>query len=105
MPLGKHLIQAVPFVYALQCLTGKVDNNTGKISPLADLSRFDHQVWRLAGIRVACNSSQALDQVGFFHCSTFIVLPHLLGQDLFRFLWLWVNTSYRLYLLCMPSRP
>jgi len=26
MALGKHLIQAVPFVYALQCLTGKVDN-------------------------------------------------------------------------------
>jgi len=34
MVLGKHLIQAVPFVYALQCLTGKVDksnnnNNAG----------------------------------------------------------------------------
>jgi len=27
MALGKHLVQAVPFVYALQCLTGKVDNN------------------------------------------------------------------------------
>jgi len=27
MALGKHLIQAVPFVYALQCLTGNVDNN------------------------------------------------------------------------------
>jgi len=27
MALGKHLIQAVPFVYALQCPTGKVDNN------------------------------------------------------------------------------
>jgi len=27
MALGKHLIQAVSFVYALQCLTGKVDNN------------------------------------------------------------------------------
>jgi len=25
--MGKHLVQAVPFVYALQCLTGKVDNN------------------------------------------------------------------------------
>jgi len=32
MALGKHLVQAVPFVYALQCLTGKVDNNnTGAI--------------------------------------------------------------------------
>jgi len=27
MALGKHLVQAVPFVYALQCLTGKVDDN------------------------------------------------------------------------------
>jgi len=27
MALGKHLIQAVPSVYALQCLNGKVDNN------------------------------------------------------------------------------
>jgi len=27
MALGKHLVQAVPFVYALQYLTGKVDNN------------------------------------------------------------------------------
>jgi len=35
MALGKHLVQAVPFVYALQCLTGKVDNNTGRISPLS----------------------------------------------------------------------
>ena len=25
MVLGKHLIQALPSVYALQCLTGKVD--------------------------------------------------------------------------------
>jgi len=27
MALGRHLVQAVPFVYAPQCLTGKVDNN------------------------------------------------------------------------------
>jgi len=27
MALGKHLVQAVPSVYTLQCLTGKVDNN------------------------------------------------------------------------------
>jgi len=33
----------------------------------------------------------------FFRYSMFIVLPHLLGQDLFRFLWLWVNTLYRLF--------
>jgi len=25
MALGKHLVQAVPFVYTLQCLTSKVD--------------------------------------------------------------------------------
>jgi len=31
MALGKHLIQAVPFVYALQCPTGKVDNNKNNI--------------------------------------------------------------------------
>ena len=29
--LGKHLVQAVPFVYALQCLIGKVDNNNTSI--------------------------------------------------------------------------
>jgi len=73
----------------LKCLTGKVDNNTGRIFPLAGLSRFDNQVWRLVGIRlagiqVACGSSQALEQV-LFHYSIFIVLPHLLHQDLFRF--------------------
>jgi len=27
MVLGKRLIQSVPSVYALQCLTGKVDSN------------------------------------------------------------------------------
>jgi len=43
--------------------TGKVDNNTGRIPPLAGLSRFDHQVWCLASIRVACGTSQALEQV------------------------------------------
>jgi len=32
MALGKHLIQAVPFVYALQALTGKVDNNNNILS-------------------------------------------------------------------------
>ena len=26
LALGKHLVQALPSVYALQCLTGKVDN-------------------------------------------------------------------------------
>ena len=26
MVLGKHLVQARPFVYALQCQTGEVDN-------------------------------------------------------------------------------
>ena len=41
-----------PFVYALQCLTGKVDNNTDRIPSSAGLSRLDHQVWCVAGIRV-----------------------------------------------------
>ena len=27
MALGEHLVQALPSVYTLQCLTGKVDNN------------------------------------------------------------------------------
>jgi len=31
MAFGKHLVQAVSFVYALQCLTGKVDNNYNNI--------------------------------------------------------------------------
>ena len=26
MALGKHLVQAVPSVYAVQCLSGKIDN-------------------------------------------------------------------------------
>ena len=33
-----------PFVYALQCLTGKDDNNTVRISTLAGVFGFDHQV-------------------------------------------------------------
>jgi len=32
MALGKHLVQAVPFVYALQCPTGKVDKNNMNIN-------------------------------------------------------------------------
>ena len=28
MALGKHLVQTLPSVFALQRLTGKVDNNT-----------------------------------------------------------------------------
>jgi len=72
MALCKHFIQVVPFVYALQCLTGKVDNNTGRISHLTGLSRFEHQVWCPASIQVACGSSQALEQVSF-------IIPHLLS--------------------------
>jgi len=53
-------------------VTGKVDNNTGRIPPLAGLSRFDHQVWHLASIWVACGSSQALKQV-------FFITPRLLS--------------------------
>jgi len=73
MALGKHLVRVVSFVHALQCLTGKVDNITGRIPPLAGLSRFDHQVWCLAGIQVACGSSQALEQV-------FFITSHLLSR-------------------------
>jgi len=40
MALGKHLIQAVPFVYGFQCPTGKFDNNTGRIPALAGLSNL-----------------------------------------------------------------
>ena len=29
--MGKHLEQALPSVYTLQCLTGKVDNNNNSI--------------------------------------------------------------------------
>jgi len=32
MALGKYLVQAVPFVYTLQCPTGKVDNDNNKSS-------------------------------------------------------------------------
>ena len=51
-----------PFVYAFQCLTGKLDsNNTIRIYPLGGLSRLNHQVWSMAGLRVACGSSLALE--------------------------------------------
>ena len=32
MALGKHLVQARPFVYALQCQTGKVNSNNNIIA-------------------------------------------------------------------------
>ena len=32
--MGKHLEQALPSVYTLQCLTGKVDNNNNITSVL-----------------------------------------------------------------------
>ena len=32
MALGKHLVQARPFVYALQCQTGKVNSNNNFIA-------------------------------------------------------------------------
>ena len=38
MAMGKHLVQPVPFVNALQCLTGKTDNNTIIIPLLGGLS-------------------------------------------------------------------
>ena len=31
--MGKHLEQALPSVYTLQCLTGKVDNNNNNMTP------------------------------------------------------------------------
>ena len=31
--MGKHLEQALPSVYTLQCLTGKVDNNNNNNIP------------------------------------------------------------------------
>ena len=31
--MGKHLEQALPSVYTLQCLTGKVDNNKQQQRP------------------------------------------------------------------------
>ena len=33
--MGKHLVQAVPFVNALQCLNGKVDNNNNNEVPIS----------------------------------------------------------------------
>ena len=40
--MGKHLEQALPSVYTLQCLTGKVDNNNNSL--LA--SDHTHREWR-----------------------------------------------------------
>ena len=34
MALGKHLVQASPSVNALQCLTGKVDNNNNNATAI-----------------------------------------------------------------------
>jgi len=45
MALGKHLIQAVPFVYALQCLTGKVDNNKVCVCPPPRLLITNGVIW------------------------------------------------------------
>ena len=36
--MGKHLEQALPSVYTLQCLTGKVDNHNNNISSSSDFS-------------------------------------------------------------------
>ena len=45
--MGKHLVQALPFVYALQCLTGKEDKNNN-ISLLRWPPQSWLRVWRLA---------------------------------------------------------
>ena len=37
--MGKHLEQALPSVYTLQCLTGKVDNNNNKQADPVESSR------------------------------------------------------------------
>ena len=61
--MGKHLEQALPSVYTLQCLTGEVDNNNN-ISLLRWPPQSWLRAWRLAGIWVACGSSH--DGVAFF---------------------------------------
>ena len=44
--MGKHLEQALPSVYTLQCLTGKVDNNNNnkQIMYLAILITIQNQI-------------------------------------------------------------
>ena len=61
--MGKHPEQALPSVYTLQCLTGKVDNNNN-ISLLRWPPQSWLRAWRLAGTWVACGSSH--DGVAFF---------------------------------------
>ena len=39
--MGKHLEQALPSVYTLQCLTGKVDNNNNNYNNIAPFSNTD----------------------------------------------------------------
>ena len=44
--MGKHLEQALPSVYTLQCLTGKVDNNNNVrcaiLAAIFVMSLFNH---------------------------------------------------------------
>jgi len=72
MRAGRYALKVIHTIIMLQC---KVDNNTGRIPPLTSLSTFDHQVWRLSGIRVVCGSlgsSEALEQVFYIYCPAYI---------------------------------
>ena len=46
--MGKHLEQALPSVYILQCLTGKVDNNNNNNF----LGMYVHTVVRNVALKV-----------------------------------------------------
>lgn len=50
--VGKYLAQILPFVFALQCPTGKTNNKIVIIPSLDKLSRLD-QVW-LVSVQVGC---------------------------------------------------
>ena len=49
--MGKHLEQALPSVYTLQCLTGKVDNNNNNI-PLSPLTYMELEYLSLRSCRL-----------------------------------------------------
>ena len=76
------LEQALPSVYTLQCLTGKVDNNNN-ISLLRWPRQSWLRAWRLAGIWVACGSSH--DGVGFFFSPSRCLSRFTLGYLAQRF--------------------
>ena len=55
--MGKHLEQALPSVYTLQCLTGKVDNNN-------DLEIFTHYFFPDSVVHVIPDTNLIL----YTHC-------------------------------------